>query len=834
MSSPMHSRSGLSIRARTLLSFSLVVFLVLVASGIALLHMRSSDHLENVMRETSLEMRALSSLRGSWFELVTMLDRMLLTRQSSIAEEPLDRAVLGLREAVDSLRSLSPEEGALYGTSTFAIAECVESVALVVDSIAASADRGSWARAQIIHHTEMASLQRQFEERLEELGTAAVSRVSGEIGRAEGVQERSRTWLIITLAAALVLGPLAAVFTASSLIRPIEYLAASVRSMGPGGLRKSLVVSRTDEIGELARAYNSMTERLGDVLQGLQDQVEAYSSVQDALRRSEGRYRNLFQHSPISLWELDLSALEGLLSGESGGEDAAGESREIDPALLESIRVTDVNMATLELLGVRSAEDLGSLETLLTDHMREVMLKALRTFAAGGSTLSAETELLTGTGETRRVIAHFAVPPESQGAVSRAFVSLQDITERKEMEKALRESELQYYQAQKMEAVGRLTGGVAHDFNNLLTVIINNCDIALSGSDVSESMRQRLFQIRKAATGAASVTEQLLAFSHQQVSNPEPVDLNALVGRVTDMLGHVIGEDVELVTALGRDVPTVSVDPGQMEQVLLNLAVNARDAMLRGGVLTISTSSTRISGSDRPGNPRVAEGEYSTITVSDTGCGMDEEVLEKAFEPFFTTKERGKGTGLGLATAHGIVTDSGGWIDVSSQPGEGTTFTIYMPSTGACPLERETAVAYPEAREGAGTVLLLEDEEEVRDVISTTLRLHGYDVLEAEDGAAALDLFKSHRDAIDLLVSDVILPGEMDGIQMAELLRKSRPELGVLLISGYAQKAIARSGSLPEWASFMQKPFSMSGFLNRVALLMGSGLGDQAAEGLKR
>jgi len=825
MSSPMHSRSGLSIRARTLLGFSLVVILVLVASGIALLHMRSSDRLEQVMRETSREMMAFSALRSSWFELVTLLDQMLLTRQSSIAEEPLVRALSGLREAVDSLRPLSAEEAALYGASVSALAECVESVASVAHSIAESADQGSWARAQITRHTEMASLARQFEERLEELGAAAARRVSGEIRRAEEAQGRSRTWLIVTLAGALVLGPLAAVVTASSLIRPIEYLAASVRSMGPDGLRKSLDVSRTDEIGELARAYNSMTERLGDVLQGLQEQVEAYSNVQNALRRSEARYRNLFQHSPISLWELDLSRLEGVLSGE--GE---GEGGKIDMALLESIRVTDVNMAALELLGLQGAEGPESLETFLTDHMREVMLKALRTFAAGGSTFSAETELLAGTGEVRNVIAHFAVPPESRGTFSRAFVSLQDITERREMEKALRESELQYYQAQKMEAVGRLTGGVAHDFNNLLTVIINNCDIALSGPDVSESMRKRLFQIRKAATGAASVTEQLLAFSHQQVSNPVPLDLNALVERVTDMLGHVIGEDVELVTSLGEHVPTVTVDPGQMEQVLLNLAVNARDAMPGGGVLTIITSSARISGSDRPGNHGAVQGDYSTVTVSDNGCGMEADVLEKAFEPFFTTKERGKGTGLGLATAHGIVTDGGGWIDVSSVPGEGTTFTVYMPSSGACPVEGETAVAYPEAREGAGTVLLLEDQEEVRDVIASALDLHGYDVLEAGDGAAALELFSSHRDAIDLLVSDVVLPGEMDGIGMARLLRKSRPDLAVLLISGYAQEAIARSGSLPEWLSFMQKPFSMSGFLNRVALLMGSGAGGQAPE----
>ena len=374
-----------------------------------------------------------------------------------------------------------------------------------------------------------------------------------------------------------------------------------------------------------------------------------------------------------------------------------------------------------------------------------------------------------------------------------------------------------------MEAVGRLTGGIAHDFNNILTVIMSNCHIALMDPELTPELRSRFQQVLGAAGRAASVTEQLLSFSHQQVTNPVPVDPNDIVRGVSEMLEHVIGEDIRLEISLQEELPPVEVDPVHMEQVLLNLAVNARDAMPRGGTLTISTfmvpealrdSRRGIHNEEPPG--------MVVLSVRDTGSGMTPEVMEKAFEPFFTTKEKGKGTGLGLASVQGIVSENGGFIKVDSAPGEGTEFRIHLPPAGGKPVRAPDSSETGAIGAGRGTVLLVEDEKGVRDVVSSALGLSGYRVLEAEDGPTALEIFQAGRDEIDILVTDVVLPGSLDGIQIARRVLKARPDLDVLFMSGYIQEALARSGSMPSGSRFISKPFSTRTFLNTVGEMITS------------
>ena len=807
MSSPLTSRSGLSIRSRTILGYSLVLALMLIASGIALVHMSSMEKLTDSITTGSQEMYRLAAIRTRWHNLVATLNEMLLTRQRTMAGEEVSDAFESLLEGVDSLQAVSSYAGVDM------LRSCLDEVSPVVDSIRAASHRGSWAMAQIVLHTDLASLQRRVEGRLLDMQDSTARRVMREIERAETTQHHARASLLFIVALSLILGPLAAALTASSVIRPIEYLAREVRGLGPEGLQHKLEESRGDEIGQLAAAYNTMTDRLSQVLGGLEDQLEAYRRVQIALQESEDRYKSLFQHSPISLWELDLTGLKALMEELRTN---AGSNVLEDPRILDPIRIVDVNRATAGLLGLSGDESPGELGRFLTQGMRRALVQALKTFAAGGTVYTSEAELLDCDGAARNVIAHFAVPPESHTSFSKVFVSLLDITERKKMEKALRESEEQYYQAQKMEAVGRLTGGVAHDFNNLLTVIINNCDIALAEPDMPREARRRLDQVSRAASRAASVIEQLLAFSHQQVSNPVPVSPNILVSSVSEMLEHIIGEDVELITDLSEDLPSLAVDPGHIEQVILNMAVNARDAMPRGGKLTISTYAERLGPEDCSGSMLARPGSYVVISVADTGFGMEPEVMEKAFEPFFTTKERGKGTGLGLASAHGIVTDSGGWIDVRSDPGRGTTFRIYLPAVADSASGEGEAVSSDQVQRGTGTVLLLEDEEGVREVLARGLSLGGYAVLEASDGRQAIELFEEHGRRIDLLVSDVVLPGDLNGIQVARRLREIDPGLGILVMSGYARDAIAQSGRLPQGVAFLQKPFTMSAFIEQV------------------
>ncbi len=378
-------------------------------------------------------------------------------------------------------------------------------------------------------------------------------------------------------------------------------------------------------------------------------------------------------------------------------------------------------------------------------------------------------------------------------------MSAEDVTERHTLES-------QFRQAQKMEAVGRLAGGVAHDFNNVLTAINGYSDLLLEDLDHDDPKRQDVEEIRAAAQRAAALTRQLLAFSRKQVLQSRVLDLNTVVRTLDKMLQRLIGEDVKLEVSLAADLEAVRADPGQIEQVILNLAVNSRDAMPNGGRLTIETASVDLDEAYARDHAGVSPGRYVMLAVSDTGVGMDAETQSHIFEPFYTTKEQGKGTGLGLSTVYGIVKQSGVYVWVSSKPGRGTTFNIYLPRVDE-PVETQEPPPLSPSLFGRETVLLAEDDASVRQVVSEVLMQKGYDVLRTPDGRTALEMARAQEGEIQLLITDMVMPG-MTGRELADALKAERPGLRVLYMSGYTGDAVVRHGVLEEGMPYLQKPFT--------------------------
>jgi signal transduction histidine kinase/ActR/RegA family two-component response regulator len=407
----------------------------------------------------------------------------------------------------------------------------------------------------------------------------------------------------------------------------------------------------------------------------------------------------------------------------------------------------------------------------------------------------------------RLIDVEIAVHEIQYGGRTAALAVVMDITSRRQLEEQLS-------QARKMEAIGMLTGGVAHDFNNLLTIITGYSQLILAKAPKGDASRHSAEQIVKAAERAGELTRQLLAFSRRRATEAKPLDLNAVVSSLSGMIKRLIGEDIELRLALGEELGRVVADAGQVEQVLLNLAVNSRDAMPKGGVLTIETVNATVERDHRGRTPALKSGPYVVLMVSDTGCGMDEATRARIFEPFFTTKSAGAGTGLGLFTVAGIVKRSGGAVDVLSSPGGGTCFQVYLPLVG-----RKVAASPPAARiaaaGGAETILLVEDEEMVRALVRETLEAQGYRVLEAADPAQARALADDCGGKIHLLITDVVMP-YASGPDLARALLRGRPDMKVLYISGHSQSAIQRRGVKRQLVAFMSKPFAPAALASKV------------------
>jgi two-component system, cell cycle sensor histidine kinase and response regulator CckA len=373
----------------------------------------------------------------------------------------------------------------------------------------------------------------------------------------------------------------------------------------------------------------------------------------------------------------------------------------------------------------------------------------------------------------------------------------------------------QLQQLQKLEAVGRLAGGVAHDFNNLLTIILNCCELLAGRHPGDQETTELLDDIRCAGERGVMLTRQLLSFSRKQPARPEVLDLNEVISNLAQMLRRLIGENIDLRTRLEPDIGAVLADQGQVEQIVVNLAVNARDAMPKGGALTIETRRTEILPGSREAETGIPPAVYTTLTVRDGGCGMSGEVLSHLFEPFFTTKETGKGTGLGLCTVYGIVKQFGGHIRVASKPGVGSRFRIFFPRVDAVPAPAAVKRESRPATAGEGTILLVEDEGSLRSLVGQVLRLNGFQVLEAGDGAEALTVADAFPAPIDLLVTDVIMP-LMSGPQLASALGPRRPQMRVLYTSGYTDSLLAPHNEQDIRASFLPKPYRPNDLMDAV------------------
>jgi len=379
----------------------------------------------------------------------------------------------------------------------------------------------------------------------------------------------------------------------------------------------------------------------------------------------------------------------------------------------------------------------------------------------------------------------------------------------------------QYIEAQKMEAVGRLAGGIAHDFNNMMTVVIGFSDMLLNKTGKGHPMQKGLQQIKLAGENAAALTGQLLAFSRKQVLQPRIISVNTHIEGLKQMLKRLIGEDIDLETVLSDDTVNVSVDPVQFQQVIMNLVVNARDAMPKGGKVTIETHNIILDDDYARMHEGVPPGNYVLMEISDTGIGMDEETRARIYEPFFTTKAQGKGTGLGLATVYGIVKQSGGHIWVYSEPGKGTSFKLYFPSTEAAASRPTSDDITPRSLHGVETILVVEDEGVVREVIKQVLEMNGYIALMAKSADEAEEMFKSHGGDIHLMITDVVMPGR-SGPELASLIKSQRKDVKVLYMSGYSDEAIVRHGIISGGVAFLPKPFSPNQLAHKVREVLDS------------
>ncbi len=404
---------------------------------------------------------------------------------------------------------------------------------------------------------------------------------------------------------------------------------------------------------------------------------------------------------------------------------------------------------------------------------------------------------------------------DPRGKVCGCVLVCRDLTERKLAEEALYESEKQLRQAQKMEAVGRLAGGVAHDFNNLLTVIAGYSNLLFYDPKCNDEQRDHAEQIQQAAERAAALTGQLLTFSRKQVVRNRAVHLNATIEGIGNMLRRLAGEDVELVYRLNPELGAVIADPGQIEQVIMNLAINARDSMPGGGKLIFETRNAVVDSSRLAHNPEIEPGAYALLTVTDSGCGMSAETQAQIFEPFFTTKEKGKGTGLGLSIVYGIVQQSGGYITVTSREGHGSTFAIYIPLSAEEVVVLEPEITVAAFTGGTETILLVEDEAAVRLLVRNVLAQHGYRVLEASCGAEALSICESYQGPVHLVLTDVVMPG-LKGPELVDRLRRRIPNSRVLYISGYTDNAIEYFRHAEHNNAFLAKPFSLDEVLKKV------------------
>ncbi len=582
------------------------------------------------------------------------------------------------------------------------------------------------------------------------------------------------------------------------LIRPLNLLEERARGIVSRYSGKApFPAPRGNEISTLVEAFGTMEK-------AVEGHIAERNRAEEALRESSRMLESLIEASPLAIFETDR---EGFL------------------------RIW--NPAAEDIFGWNRAECLNRPNPAISGEENRELQEACSRTLSGERISNLELPCRVRSGAVLTLSFSGAPLVDSQAVRIGMTAIIADITETRRAEEALRQSEEKLVQSQKMEAIGRLAGGVAHDFNNVLSVILGYCELLLSRVGEQYPERKTLEEIHRAGERAAVLTQQLLAFSRLQVLRPRVLSLTETVDSNSQMLRRLIGETYELELDLSPGCSPVKADPNQIGQILMNLVVNARDAMPGGGRIRIRLQDVRLSEPFTEGKMNIPEGRYTVIEVEDSGCGMDPETLSRIFEPFFTTKTQGKGTGLGLATVYGIVKQSGGFIRVLSRAGEGTTFLLYFPAADPEDIERDedSRGSFDRELSGNETLLVVEDEEAVRDLICQVLEKYGYNVLQASTGAEAVATGKRFAGPIHLLVTDMVMPG-MSGIETARELVASRPGLPVLYVSGYSREAIRQTGEGIPPGAFLQKPVTPTNLLASVRetlLRNGSPLGTPPA-----
>jgi len=582
---------------------------------------------------------------------------------------------------------------------------------------------------------------------------------------------------LLLFGAALIVSIALAMYFGTKIAKPVQTLIADAHALAVGVAGHRSRIRSSDEIGSLATALNQMAET-----------VERRNA---ALADSERRYRFLFDSNPLPMWAWDADTMLILAVNE-----AAVEKYGYDRDTFLSLRILDV-----------------------VDHTEHVRFRQARL-------PFSETKQTAGTWLHRtasgRLLEMDVVTTSSRRLGRASWLSVGiDVTARREAERALGRSEEQLRQSQKMEAIGTFAGGISHDFSNLLTGMLGYCDLALAMMSANDPVRPDVSEIRALAVRGTDLAKQILTVSRKQIVQPTVLDPNAVIPGLDRLLRRIMGEHIDVATTLGGDLGTIRIDAAQLEQVMLSLASNARDAMPSGGTLRIATA--RVGDQDVQRFGLDARQEWIVIRVTDTGVGMTDVIREQIFEPFFTTKERGKGTGLGLPLAYGMIEQSGGEIRVDSAPGHGTTFHLLLPRLGERPTALTVEEDVPGVLTGEETVLLTEDEDSVRTVATAALERRGYRVLAAADGESAIAISRAFPGRIDLLVTDVVMPG-MNGRELAEQLEQTRPGMRVLFVSGYTDDAVLLKGVSLDERTFLQKPFTSLELAKRVRVVLDQAL----------
>jgi len=604
-------------------------------------------------------------------------------------------------------------------------------------------------------------------------------------------------------------------------LRPVRALAESAARLGSGDLTARMPETKLSEMAPTVRAFNSMAASLEQALHDARTRearLESLVEISGDLSRLQevdsllGRIVDVCGRLVNTDW-VGFRLVDGDELVVAGTMD--GTRMAVKPRIKIGESLAGRVASTGRALMLRDPANHPDLDPEHAASTRRMGYRGLLTVPAKiGDRVVGVLSFLT-TREEGFSAEDMAIATAFASHAAIALENSRLLLESRRAYDELAETQGQLEQAQKMDAVGRLAGGVAHDFNNLLTVILGRTDILLHPLKPEDPMRRGIELIQRTAGRAAELTRQLLAFSRKQVLEPIVLDLSAVTTDMKDMLGRLIGEDIALLTAPMPGLGRVKADRGQIEQVIMNLAVNARDAMPQGGRLVLETANVDLDDEYVRRHVGARPGPHVMLAVSDTGTGVPREIHAQIFEPFFTTKEQGKGTGLGLATVYGIVKQSGGYIELDSELGQGTTFRIYLPRLDAevAPVDQSARPVVPAG--GTETILLVEDEEGVRELARDILRASGYTVLEARNGAEALLLCERHQGPLDMLLTDVVMP-RMSGRELAERLAPLRPDLSVLYMSGYTDDAVIRHGVLGAGTAFLQKPFTPAALVLRV------------------